>query len=112
MKKPERRSVPRYNLRIVLRLRVIGLAREPADETTESLDISHRGVSFATHTRFKVGAPIQVSVRIPREVTGTDTMEERCSGRIVHAQNGFHGDGLIRYGVVFEEFISAAATRS
>ncbi|MGA2481638.1 MAG: PilZ domain-containing protein [Candidatus Acidiferrales bacterium] len=108
MKNPDRRSLPRFTLSIPLRLRVLGLTREPADETTESLNVSHRGVSFATRRRFEPGTPIMVSIRIPREVTGRDEMEEGCYGRVVHAQKGIDGDGLICYGVVFEEFTSPA----
>jgi PilZ domain len=106
----ERRSIPRLRLRVTLRLRVIGLLRESADEIAESLNISHRGVCFRTHTRFEVGTPVEVSIRVPSEITGTGSMEERCYGRVVHAQAGPHGDGRICYGVVFEEFISQIPT--
>lgn len=110
MERADRRSIPRLKLCVPLRLRVIGPLREPADETTESLNISYRGVCFATRTHFKVGTPVEVSMRIPGEITGTESMEERCYGRVVHAQTGLHADGRICYGVVFEEFISQIPT--
>jgi len=106
--KAERRVVPRYTVKIPLRFRAVGLIEETGDELTESLNISRRGVYFASQARLKVGTPIEITLRMPREVTGTETIEARCFGRVIHLQTGLYADGRTCYGVEIEKFASPA----
>lgn len=108
MKQSERRVLPRYCIHIPVRFRAIGLAGETAEGRTESLNLSRRGIYFATRFPLKVGMPILMWLRMPREVTGTGPIEARCYGRVVHARTGLYADGRICYGVEIEEFMSPA----
>ena len=43
-----------------------------------------------------------------REVIGTEAIEARCFGRIIHLQAGLYADGRTCYGVEIEKFASPA----
>jgi len=108
MQKEDRRVLPRYQVHIPPRFHAIGLIEETAEELTESLNISRRGVYFASQARLRVGTPVELTLRMPREVTGTEAIEARCFGRIIHLQAGLYADGRTCYGVEIEKFASPA----
>ena len=108
MEDSERRVLPRYCIHIPLRFRVVGLAGEFGDERAESLNLSRRGISFATGARMKVGTAVLMWLQMPREVTGTGSIQARCFGHVVHARTGLYADGRTCYGVEIEEFMSPA----
>lgn len=108
MERAERRDIPRYSVRIPLRFREVGLASNGSEHRTESLNISRRGLFFASDTELQVGTPIEILLRMPREVTGLLTVEARCFGRVVHARRGMFADGRNGYGVQIERFTSPA----
>lgn len=108
MEATERRVLPRYNVRIPIRFRSVGLATNSSEHRTESLNVSRRGLFFASHAELRVGMPIELSLRLPREVTGLETVDARCFGRVVHARTGMFADGSTGYGVEIEKFTSPA----
>ncbi len=108
METTERRVIPRYNVRIPIRFHSISLASSSPEHRTESVNISRRGLFFASHAELRVGMPIEISLRMPREVTGLETVEARCFGRVVHARTGMFADGRTGYGVEIEKFTSPA----
>lgn len=107
MKVRDRRELLRCNVRIPLRFRTVGLASTSGEHRTESLNISRRGVFFISHVKLRVGTPIEISLRLPREVTGLDAVDARCFGRVTHARK-LLVDGYIGYGVEIEKFTSPA----
>ena len=104
----QRRVLPRYNIRIPIRFRSVGLATNGIEHRTETLNISRRGLFFASHAELRVGMPIELSLRMPREVTGLETVDARCFGRVVHARMGMFADGRSGYGIEIEKFTSPA----
>ncbi len=108
METTERRVIPRYDVHIPIRFRSVGLTTNGIEHRTESLNISRRGLFFASHAELRVGMPIELSLRLPREVTGLETVDARCFGRVVHARTGMFADGRTGYGVEIEKFTSPA----
>jgi hypothetical protein len=53
--------------------------------------------------------PIEVTLRIPGEVTGTQTEEMHCTARVVHVRNEAYGDGRIGFGAEIVKFGSPSA---
>jgi PilZ domain len=82
MKADERRYTPRLKLCIPLRIRELGASAAPA-QSSESSDISGRGVYFTTEMPLQVGSPVQVYLRMPEEIAGKQQPEWCCTCRVV-----------------------------
>ena len=82
MKAGERRFTPRYSLKIPLTIQSVGAAQSLA-QSTETANISVRGVYFASECRFEVGTPVQIALRMPAEVLGRVSQQWNCRGRVV-----------------------------
>ncbi len=48
--------------------------------------------------------PIEATLRMPEEVTGSKAQETRCSARVVHVRNEPYGDGRIGFGAEIEKY--------
>jgi hypothetical protein len=80
----ERRSRQRFPFQIPVTLRVDGSASE---EPAFTQDLSARGAFLYTDCRVAVGAVVELTLRMPSEITLADSMRVRCRGkvlRIVH----------------------------
>jgi hypothetical protein len=105
----ERRHLTRHSLRTPLRFRSTGVAADKSDHFTEALNISRGGFYFASSAPLQVGMPIEVTLRIPGEVSGTETEEMHCTARVVHVRNEAYGDGRIGFGAEIVKFSSPSA---
>jgi hypothetical protein len=105
----ERRQLTRHSLRTPLRFRSTGVAADKSDHFTEALNISRGGFYFASSAPLQVGMPIEVTLRIPGDVTGTQTEEMHCTARVVHVRNEAYGDGRIGFGAEIVKFGASAA---
>ncbi len=103
MKVPERRQLARYNLRTPLRFRALGVATDSSEHFTEALNVSRGGFFFASSAPLQVGMPLEVTLRMPKEVTGTAAQETNCTARVVHARSQPFGDGRIGFGAEIEK---------
>ena len=103
MKAPERRQLTRYHLRTPLRFRALGVAADPTVHFTEALNVSSGGFFFASSAPLQIGIPLEVTLRMPKEVTGSKEEELRCTARVVHARSEPYGDGRIGFGAVIEK---------
>jgi hypothetical protein len=110
VKDPERRRLSRYNLRTPLRFRALGVAADTSEHFTEALNVSRGGFFFASSAPLRVGMQLEVTLRIPVEVSGTMTQELSCTARVTHARSEPFGDGRIGFGAEIEEH--ADATRA
>jgi len=92
VKADERRLTPRHNLKIPLRVQPVDLSRAPV-RLAESANVSSRGIYFSSDLPFQVGTALQVTFRMPEEVTGEAPREWVCRGRVVRAdaENGSSG---------------------
>jgi hypothetical protein len=106
---PERRQLARYNLRTPLRFRALGVAVDSSEHFTEALNVSRGGFFFASSAPLQVGMPLEVTLRMPKEVTGTAEQETNCTARVVHARSEPYGDGRIGFGAEIEKLHTAAA---
>lgn len=99
----ERRTATRLLLRIPLRFRPITNPTSP-EQRAETLNISQRGVFFATAFPLKTGTPIEILLKMPTELTGRTPAEVRCTARVVHVEPGAFGDGKGGVGVEIERY--------
>jgi hypothetical protein len=107
MQGAERRQLTRHNHRTPLRFRPTGVVTDKSEHFTEVLNISRGGFYFASSAPLQVGMPIEVTLRVPGEVTGSQTEEMRCIARVVHVRNEAYGDGRIGFGAEIVKFTSA-----
>ena len=107
----ERRIDTRVNIRVPLRFRVLdnpGLA----EQTAESENISQRGIYFATNCPLKVGTPVEVSLKMPRELGVQAPSDVKCVARVVHVQpNSFLG-GKAGIGLLIEQYQARTAAKA
>jgi hypothetical protein len=100
MTRTERRLAERFGLQIPLRVRI---AKSTAlEHTVESLDVSTRGISFATDLRLSKGTPVHLTFEMPEEVTHKPASEWRCTGHVVHVQPNGSPQGATCVGVGFD----------
>jgi hypothetical protein len=103
MKPGERRYTPRLKLRIPVSIRCLDSAEAPP-YFVESTDISARGLNFATRLPLKVGAPVQVILRMPEEIAGRILPEWCCHGRVVHVDTNNVPAGQSQVGVEIQYY--------
>jgi hypothetical protein len=103
----ERRQLTRYNVRTPLRFRAINLTADKSDHFTEALNVSRGGFYFASSAPLQIGTPIEATLRMPAEVTGSKAEETSCTARVVHVKNQPYGDGRIGFGAEIEKFHTA-----
>jgi hypothetical protein len=100
MTRTERRLAKRFGLRIPLRVRI---AKSAAPEhTAESLNISTRGICFATDLPLCKGTPVHLAFVMPEEVTNKPASEWRCTGHVVYVQPKSSQKSAICVGVGFD----------
>jgi hypothetical protein len=100
----ERRQVARHNIRSPLRFRALNVAADLSEHFTEAMNVSRGGFFFASSAPLQVGVPLEVTLRMPVEVTGTQAQETRCTARVVHVKNEPYGDGRIGFGAEIEKY--------
>jgi hypothetical protein len=80
----DRRNVQRFQLKLPLIVRWSG---EDANAiTTESKDISSRGVYFLLPSAVQAGAPIEIVMTLPNEITMAGPVRVRCLGKVHRTQ--------------------------
>src|SRR5579864_9436570 len=105
----DRRRAHRRDLAVRLRIRILR-SRVPA-QAAESVNLSERGVYFATNLPLQEGAPVEVLLQMPAEITGKQPIEWRCTGHVVRVQP-MHAQGALGVGVCFDcyEIVSGSGT--
>jgi hypothetical protein len=106
----ERRQLTRYNIRTPLRFRAINLTADKSDHFTEALNVSRGGFYFASSAPLQLGTPIEATLRMPAEVTGSKAEETQCTARVVHVKKQPYGDGRIGFGAEIEAFHNPAVS--
>ena len=99
MTRTERRLAKRFGLKIPLRVRI---AKSAALEyTAESLNISTRGIYFATDLPVSKGTPVHLTFEMPEEVTHKPASEWHCTGHVVHVEPNSSSQRATCVGVEF-----------
>jgi len=81
MNSRERRIDTRVNIKVPFRFRVLNNPGSP-EQSAESINISQRGLLFATAIPLKVGTPLEVSLKMPRELAGQVSSDVHCVARV------------------------------
>src|ERR1700730_6508238 len=93
----DRRLAGRYKVKTPLRVRIW---KSPVPEQkAESVNLSQRGIYFATDSQLRKGETVEVFFNMPEEIIGEPTSEWRCTGHVVrvepiHAAGGKQGVGV------------------
>src|ERR1035437_10316579 len=103
MNSNERRIDTRVNIRVPLQFRALN-APNSAEEAAESENISQRGIYFETAVHLKVGTPLEVSLQMPRDMSGKSSSEVRCMARVVHIRTNLRGKGKTGVGLHIEHY--------
>ena len=125
----ERRISPRKDCAVSLRFRVIANGAKPHAEpaaigdanrvikvavpsaTVEgtALNLSERGVYFTSPEQLTIGAPLEMYLTLPRELTGRGPEPVRCRARVVHVEECASERGVKGIGAAVERFELLAA---
>jgi hypothetical protein len=108
----ERRQLERFRTRIPLRFRTLGLAGDRSEHFSEAINVSRGGFFFVTSAPLQVGMPIEATIRMPAEVTGSNPEETHCKARVVHARPDSYSDGRMGFGAEIEGYIAAEKPKS
>lgn len=122
----ERRTAPRKSCTVPVRFRVCTeiFAPEPpervngrSDQITatrsmgvlegEAINISELGIYFKTSKQVAFGEEIEVSLKLPGELTGRSPEQVKCSARVVHVKPGIDGKGTSGIGAAIGRFAKA-----
>jgi hypothetical protein len=96
----DRRLVGRHGVRLPLRVRLWKSAMP--EQSAESVNVSQRGIYFATDSILRQGETIEVLFDMPELVIGEPTTEWRCTGHVVRVEAIEHATGKIGVGVQFD----------
>lgn len=78
----------------------------------ETTNLSERGIGFRSRENLAIGAPLEMYLTLPRELTGRRAEEVRCSARVVHVDARMDAHGQKAFGAVVEKFEPVGAARS
>jgi PilZ domain-containing protein len=82
----ERRSSRRFQMKLPLKVRWTSDA-SPAEASTETQEVSSRGIYFFLPKDLKNGAPIEIVMTLPHEVTLAGPVKVRCLGHVVRTDS-------------------------
>jgi hypothetical protein len=127
----ERRTSPRKLCAVPLRFRVSTNGRNAQSEMAagyglrdskaianaatmegEALNISERGVYFTSREALQVGESLDIFFTLPRELTGRQPEQVRCSAHVVHIDGETGPQGLRGFGATVDRFEPMIAGRN
>jgi len=93
---PDRRHTSRLIMRVPMRIR--SLLRPQQEHAVESMNISIRGVYFATDATLEQKEEIEIRLRMPEQLMAGQMTDWCFTGRVAHVQklgkNGKQGVGV------------------
>jgi hypothetical protein len=108
MNSHERRIDTRMNIRVPLRFRILN-SPDSAEQAAESENVSQRGIYFATDVPLNVGTPVEVSLKMPRELGVQAPSDVKCVARVVHIEPDSFADGKAGIGLHIERYEAKAS---
>jgi hypothetical protein len=96
----DRRLAGRYKMKTLLRVRLWKSAIPEC--AAESVNLSQRGIYFATNSMLHKGETVEVFFNMPEEVVGEPTSEWRCTGHVVRVEEINSLEGKQGVGVQFD----------
>lgn len=82
---PEQRDTRRLPLQLPLMVKLDG--ETLATVASQTKDVSARGVFFFLRSEVRPGAPIEFTLTLPTEITLTQSIRVRCSGKVVRVDH-------------------------
>jgi hypothetical protein len=98
MATPERRITPRFKLRTPLCLNGPETQRS-VGRRAKAINISTRGVYFATDLLLHVGETVELFLEMPKRVSGIEANRCRFTGRVTHVESKDMPQGVSGIGV-------------
>ena len=98
----ERRVSPRHASRTPLRFRTT--KSSAPEENAIAVNLSTRGVFFATSSPLEVGTPVEVLLQMPAHISGELPTEWHCSGQVVRVEPLSSAPGKVGIGVRFDRY--------
>jgi hypothetical protein len=86
-------------------------ASEMAVVTGETVNLSDRGVFFRSRHAVSVGQSLEIYLTLPRELTGRNPEQVRCSAKVVRTENDVYLRGFTGVGASIERFEPIIAKR-
>lgn len=96
----DRRLAGRYDVKTPLRIRVWKSATP--ELVAESVNLSQRGIYFATNSTLSEGEAVEIFFNMPKEIVGEPTGEWRCTGHVVRVETTDGTGGRVGVGVQFD----------
>jgi hypothetical protein len=78
------RNTRRFSLKLPLTVKFSNGEGEAAAQTK---DVSARGVFFYLDSKVAEGSPIEFTLTLPPEITLTESIRVKCTGKVVRVQN-------------------------
>jgi hypothetical protein len=107
----ERRTTRRHRLRIALRFHRVNALIEDENGAT-SINVSISGVYFVSSVLLFVGEDIEVSMTVPRTISGGKPSKRQFTGRVKHVNPQGSPAGYSKIGVQFLYYVSEAHAKS
>jgi PilZ domain len=96
----DRRLFHRHDFKTALRIRLWKSAIP--EQRNESVNLSERGIFFATNSPMSIGTVVEVLLKMPEQITGEPTTEWLCSGHVVRVNPIDSPRGRLGVGVQFD----------
>lgn len=103
MARTDRRRTQRYELEIPLTIRTMDRPDAPVRSALCS-NISATGLCLATDLPLNIGAPVEISLRMPEEVTGKPAQSWLCRGQVVRVAPDDMPNDKHSIGVAFQYY--------
>ena len=85
------RNTRRFSLKLPLTVKFSNGGGEAAAETK---DVSARGVFFYLDSKVTEGSPIEFTLTLPPEITLTESIRVRCTGKVVRVDQQGSQSGI------------------
>jgi len=103
--RPEKRSTRRFSLDLPISVKFLDNGRQELAAHTR--DVSSRGVFMYVDTEMTAGAAIEFVMTLPPEITLSDPIRVRCTGRVLRVDKSMQEQGVAvaidKYDFVSEE---------
>lgn len=107
MAQKERRLTRRFQMRLPLKVRWTGDATV-GEASTETKEVSSRGIYFFLPKDLKNGAPLEIVMTLPHEVTLAGPVKVRCLGHVVRTDASRETDIGVAAAIERYEFLRDA----
>ena len=102
---PEKRSMRRFSLDLPISVKFLDNGKH--EQSGHTRDVSSRGVFMFLETEIAVGAPIEFVMTLPPEITLSEPIRVRCTGKVVRVDKAGQEQGVAvaidKYDFVSEE---------